>query len=215
MCSRSTGIDPAWGSSAFGVVVTEFADGTVTILHAEEYHRPDYNEKLSKSYGLISKYQVDKVYIDGANPSLIRSLKLQIGEDPDYDKVIARYKAQLGTGEVSAAGVGLDNWIADALTMCQIDSTVDSMTNKKLQLSARMKIREGKLEGFKRQAAVCISHVKEKDPGTLQYDWFLNSDNTEWEIRETYESSEALLAHRNNLVNLSEYFLSNTVQIIL
>jgi hypothetical protein len=28
-----------------------------------------------------------------ANPSFIKSLKLQIGEDPDYDKVIARYKA--------------------------------------------------------------------------------------------------------------------------
>lgn len=71
--------------------------------------------------------------------------------------------------------------------------------SKKLQLSARMKIREGKLEGFKRQAAVCISQVKEKDPGTIQYDWFLNSDKTECEIREIYESSEALLAHRANL----------------
>ena len=71
--------------------------------------------------------------------------------------------------------------------------------SKKLQLSARMKIREGKLEGFKRQAAVCISQVKEKDPGTLQYDWFLNSDNTECEIREAYESSEALLAHTANV----------------
>ena len=61
---------------------------------AEEYHRPDYNEMLSLAYGLISKYQVDKVYIDGANPSFIRSLKLQIGEDADYDKVIARYRSE-------------------------------------------------------------------------------------------------------------------------
>ncbi|MFL6471942.1 MAG: hypothetical protein ACJ71H_13945 [Nitrososphaeraceae archaeon] len=42
----------------------------------------------------MSKYNVDKVYIDGANPSFIRSLKLQIGEDPDYDKVIARYRLE-------------------------------------------------------------------------------------------------------------------------
>src|SRR5215213_9432353 len=49
---------------------------------------------LSVVYGLISKYQVDKVYIDGANPSFIKSLKLQIGEEADYDKVIARYKAE-------------------------------------------------------------------------------------------------------------------------
>ena len=55
---------------------------------------------LSLVYGLISKYQVDSVYIDGANPSFIRSLKLQIGEDPDYDKIIARYRSE---------GLG-DNW---------------------------------------------------------------------------------------------------------
>jgi hypothetical protein len=93
LTSRSMGIDPAYGSSAFGIVVTEWADGIVQIMHAEEYHRPDYNEMLSLAYGLISKYQIDKVYIDGANPSFIKSLKLQIDEDADYEKVIARYKA--------------------------------------------------------------------------------------------------------------------------
>jgi hypothetical protein len=98
--STSMGIDPAYGSPAFGIVVTQFVDGLVQILHAEEYRRPDYNEMLSNVYGLMSKYDVDKVYIDGANPSFIKSLKLQIGEDADYDKVIARYKSD---------GLG-DNW---------------------------------------------------------------------------------------------------------
>jgi Terminase RNaseH-like domain len=96
--SRSMGIDPAYGSSAFGIVVTQFEDGIVQIMYAEEYHRPDYNEMLSLVYGLMSKYNVDSVYIDGANPSFIRSLKLHIGEDPDYDKVIARYKSE-GLGD--------------------------------------------------------------------------------------------------------------------
>jgi hypothetical protein len=53
---------------------------------------------LSVVYGLISKYQVDKTYIDGANPSFIKSLKLQIGEEADYDKVIARYRSE-GLGD--------------------------------------------------------------------------------------------------------------------
>jgi hypothetical protein len=44
--------------------------------------------------GVNNNDDVDKVYIDGANPSFIRSLKLQIGEDADYDKVIARYRSQ-------------------------------------------------------------------------------------------------------------------------
>src|SRR5919106_1420678 len=94
LASRSMGIDPAWGSSAFGIVVTQWEDHHIQIMHAEEYHKPDYNEMLSTIYGLMRKYNVDKVYIDGANPSFIRSLKLQIGEDPDYDKVIARYKSE-------------------------------------------------------------------------------------------------------------------------
>jgi hypothetical protein len=92
--SRSMGIDPAYGSSAFGIVVTEWADRIVQIMYAEEYRRPDYNEMLSLVYGLISKYQIDKTYIDGANPSFIKSLKLQICEDADYDKVIARYRSE-------------------------------------------------------------------------------------------------------------------------
>jgi hypothetical protein len=49
---------------------------------------------LSIVYGLMSKYNVDSVYIDGANPSFIKSLKLQIGEEADYNKVISRYRSE-------------------------------------------------------------------------------------------------------------------------
>jgi hypothetical protein len=98
--SRSMGIDPAYGSSAFGIVVTQWVDGMIQILYADEFHRPDYNEMLSVAYGMMSKYDIDKVYIDGANPSFIKSLKLQIGEEPDYDKVIGRYKSE-GLGDAT------------------------------------------------------------------------------------------------------------------
>ena len=33
---KCMGIDPAYGSSSFGIVVTQFEDGQVQILHAEE-----------------------------------------------------------------------------------------------------------------------------------------------------------------------------------
>jgi hypothetical protein len=45
-------------------------------------------------YELMSKYQVDKCYIDGVNPSFIKSLKLQIGEPADYLEQIASLKSQ-------------------------------------------------------------------------------------------------------------------------
>ncbi|MFL6420997.1 MAG: hypothetical protein ACJ71P_16555 [Nitrososphaeraceae archaeon] len=63
-------------------------------MHAEEYHRPDYNEMLSTVHGLMSRYDVDKVYIDGANPSFIKSLKLQIGEEADYMLEIHKAKQE-------------------------------------------------------------------------------------------------------------------------
>lgn len=69
----------------------------------------------------------------------------------------------------------------------------------KLQISARMKIWNVKLEGFKQQMAEIIQQTKEKDTGTLQYDWFLSNDQAECEIHETYESSDALAEHKHNL----------------
>ena len=45
----------------------------------------------------------------------------------------------------------------------------------KIQVCAWMKIRTSRKE-FKRQAAEYFKQVKEKDLGTLQYDWFLSSD---------------------------------------
>jgi hypothetical protein len=87
------GIDPGWGSSPFGIVVTQFVNGNeIQILYAEEFERPDYNEMLSIVGDLIQKYNPNKILIDGANPSFIRSLKIQLNENPDSDKVIARYK---------------------------------------------------------------------------------------------------------------------------
>jgi hypothetical protein len=73
---------------------TQLEDNKVQVLYAEEFEKQDYNEMLSIVYGLMSKYDVLKAYIDGANPSFITSLKIQIGEESDYDKVITRYKAE-------------------------------------------------------------------------------------------------------------------------
>ena len=68
-----------------------------------------------------------------------------------------------------------------------------------LEVSARMTVRKGKLEGFKQQAAESIKQTREKDTKTLRYDWFLNIDRTECEVREAYESSEGLIEHRMHI----------------
>jgi hypothetical protein len=44
-------------------------------------------EMLSKAWELIKKYNPNKILIDGANPSFIRSLKIQLGERLDYENI--------------------------------------------------------------------------------------------------------------------------------
>jgi quinol monooxygenase YgiN len=63
------------------------------------------------------------------------------------------------------------------------------------EVRARLKVREGQLERFKQQAAEMMRQTKEKDTGTLAYDWFLSNDGTECEVRETYVSADDLVDH--------------------
>ena len=68
-----------------------------------------------------------------------------------------------------------------------------------LQVTATLKIHEGKLEDFKKLAAQCVVAVKENEPGTLQYDWFFNPEETECVVREIYTDSNAVFAHLSNI----------------
>jgi quinol monooxygenase YgiN len=67
------------------------------------------------------------------------------------------------------------------------------------EVTARLKIREGELEGFKQQAAEMMRQTREKDTETLRYDWFLNDDGTECEVREGYVDADALIEHAKNV----------------
>jgi quinol monooxygenase YgiN len=68
-----------------------------------------------------------------------------------------------------------------------------------LEVFAHMKVRPGRLEGFKEQAAEVVRLTREKDTQTLRYDWFISRDGTECETHETYPSSEGLLEHNANV----------------
>jgi quinol monooxygenase YgiN len=68
-----------------------------------------------------------------------------------------------------------------------------------LQVTARLRVHDGKLAEFKAAAEQCAASVREKDSGTLQYDWFFNEDETECVVRERYRDSDAILEHIGNL----------------
>jgi hypothetical protein len=98
---KSVGLDPGFGSSAFGVCITELVDGMVNVLHAEEYPRPDFNEMIETTINLLLKYNItfegrSRIFVDGANPSFIRALKTRVSEDENYENLTDHLKTSYG-----------------------------------------------------------------------------------------------------------------------
>ena len=91
------GIDPGWGSSAFGLCLVEFINGCIQVKLAEEYERPRYEDMTSKILGILrglnqwspnqTELGATKIYIDAANPSFISSLKRAVGESDDWNYI--------------------------------------------------------------------------------------------------------------------------------
>jgi hypothetical protein len=103
---KSVGLDPGFGSSNFGVCITELVDGMINIVHAEEYQRPDFNAMIATTVKLLDQYDItfdnhSRVFVDGANPSFIRALKDRVDEDPAYEQQIQHWKSSNGAAVVT------------------------------------------------------------------------------------------------------------------
>lgn len=75
----------------------------------------------------------------------------------------------------------------------------ETPTTTELQSIVRFRFHPGQLEEFKRLSAVCLEIVREKDPGTLQYDTFFNADESECIVLERFTDLDALLVHGTNI----------------
>ena len=72
------------------------------------------------------------------------------------------------------------------------------------EVTARVKVRDGQLEGFRRQAAEMMRITAEKDTKTVRYDWFLSDDGTSCEVREGYLDADGLVEHAFNVAEARE-----------
>ena len=69
-------------------------------------------------------------------------------------------------------------------------------------VAARLKIKPGKMDDFKKTGYACVEMVQQKDKGTLQYDWFYNEEISEFIVLERYIDSDAALEHIANTSGL-------------
>jgi hypothetical protein len=90
---KSMGIDAGFGSSKFGIVVTQMAYNRIEVIYADEFSKPDFSEMINRIVGIRNTFGVHKIFVDAANPEIISSLKRGIGgEPPDYEAHLTRIK---------------------------------------------------------------------------------------------------------------------------
>jgi quinol monooxygenase YgiN len=78
---------------------------------------------------------------------------------------------------------------------------------------ARFKFHEGKREEYLRLSDQASEIVRTKDSGTLQYDLYLNADQSECMFIERYRDSAAAIEHAANLGHLFDAVLA-TVSVV-
>ncbi|MBK9261902.1 MAG: antibiotic biosynthesis monooxygenase [Polyangiaceae bacterium] len=64
-----------------------------------------------------------------------------------------------------------------------------------IQVVAKFAIKDGNLDEFKRVANEAMAIVREKEAGTLAYDWYFDDENTTCVVIQRYSSPAALLHH--------------------
>src|SRR4029078_12221777 len=78
---------------------------------------------------------------------------------------------------------------------------------------ARFRFREGRRDEYLRLSDQALEIVQATEPGTLQYDLFLNADQSECVFIERYRDSQAAMDHAANLGDLFGPVLA-TVEVV-
>ncbi len=85
MIGRGMGVDVAWGAkSKFAIVITQFRNRKVEVFYGETFEKPQMNYIINHIMQLKQRHHCTKIYVDGANPEVIRELESRIGENHDY-----------------------------------------------------------------------------------------------------------------------------------
>jgi hypothetical protein len=77
MIGRSMGIDVAWGAtSKIAIVITQHRNRKIEALYAESFEKPQMSEIISHIMQLKQRHHITRIYVDGANPEVIRDATL-------------------------------------------------------------------------------------------------------------------------------------------
>lgn len=86
----SLGIDPGYGSSNFGICLTQIRENKVYVIYALEYERPSFVRMADYVANVMRAFANIRCYIDASEPEFISEVKGRLNEATDYHPYIAR-----------------------------------------------------------------------------------------------------------------------------
>ena len=93
---KALGIDPCFGSSATAFTVLELVDGIIHVIYTKQFEKSNTEQMVYHAQELIIRYNLmnesNKVFIDGSASGFIRSVKLQVGEYTQYERLVEKAK---------------------------------------------------------------------------------------------------------------------------
>jgi quinol monooxygenase YgiN len=75
------------------------------------------------------------------------------------------------------------------------------MESSQIHFRAEFTIQEGKVQEYKKLVQDMSRVVEANEPDTIEYQFYLDSDETKCIVHETYASSEAVLAHNTGVAS--------------
>ena len=72
---RAIGIDPGFGSSEFGICITQKRKRKISVIYAEAFERESYIDIVNKLRFLSDRFKTKRFFVDGSWPEGIRDLK--------------------------------------------------------------------------------------------------------------------------------------------
>ncbi len=89
-CIHSLGVDPGFGSSASGLVLTEHLqeEDKIRVLYSEQFDgHPNPEDIVNRIFDFHRTYHNLWIFVDAAARGFITSLKIAFNEDPNYERV--------------------------------------------------------------------------------------------------------------------------------
>jgi hypothetical protein len=78
---KSIALDPGFGSSNFAIVATQFVDGKIQVIFAEEYERPNFQTMINRIWEIKQKCgYISNIYVDASSPEIVQALKREFNE---------------------------------------------------------------------------------------------------------------------------------------